>query len=192
MKTRNFRVFSICFVFVCIQLIVFGPLATAVDAKPAEPSPGSEQSTSRSTSEKSQQLSQKQTESSQERFSKDEPRYWTEKGGLYLAYGNIDAAVAHFEKAVVLDPENAGAHCNLALAYAENRNFEKALDAMGQALSLEPQNGRYLHARGWIRVQTGQRQKGIADIEKASEKGHPDAVRYLDRIAPRQIREGRQ
>lgn len=172
--------------------MVSGPLATAVGAKPAEPSPGPEQSTARSTSEKSQQLSQKQTESSQERFSKEEPRYWTEKGGLYLAYGNIDAAVEHFEKALALDPENAGAHCNLALAYAENRNFEKALDAMDRALSLEPENSRYLHARGWIRVQSGQRQKGMADIEKAAEKGHPDAVRYLDRIAPRQVREGSQ
>ncbi|MCF8027666.1 MAG: tetratricopeptide repeat protein [Desulfobacteraceae bacterium] len=162
------------------------------EIKQTEPSPEPDQSTSRSASEKSEQSSSKQSKTGHQRFSKDEPRYWTEKGGLYLAYGNIDAAVKHFEKAVALDPDNAGAHCNLALAYAENRKFEKALEAMDHALSLEPENGRYLHARGWIRVQNGQRQKGIADIEKAAEKGHPDAVRYLDRIAPRQTREGRQ
>lgn len=162
------------------------------EIKQTEPSPEPDQSTSRSASEKSEQSSPKQTKTGQERFSKNEPRYWTEKGGLYLAYGNIDAAVQHFEKAVALDPENAGAHCNLALAYAENRKFEKALEAMDHALSLEPENGRYLHARGWIRVQNGQRQKGMADIEKAAEKGHPDAVRYMDRIAPRQTREDSQ
>lgn len=166
--------------------------APSPKTKQAEPNPEPDQSTSRSSSGKSRQPSQKQTKTGQERFSKDEPRYWTEKGGLYLAYGNIDAAVQHFEKAVALDPENAGAHCNLALAYAENRKFERALDAMDHALSLEPENARYLHARGWIRVQTGQRQKGMADIEKAAEKGHPDAVRYLDRIAPRQTREDSQ
>ncbi len=118
-------------------------------------------------------------------LSKDEPRYWTEKGGLYYAYGNVDAAVKHFAKAVELDPGNAAAHYNLGLAYSEKESFEKALDAVEHSLTLDPENSRYLYAKGWILMQTGDRQNGLAAIKQASESGNTDALHYMKQIAPR-------
>jgi|GEM_PF-2914898 len=121
-----------------------------------------------------------------EKFSKDHPRYWTEKGGLYLAYGNTEAALKHFEKAVEMDRQNPAAHYNLGLAYSEKEAFEKALESIERSLALDPGNGRYLYAKGWILIQAGNRQKGLAAIEQAAESSNTDALRYLKKIASRQ------
>ncbi|MCF8111668.1 MAG: tetratricopeptide repeat protein [Desulfobacteraceae bacterium] len=116
----------------------------------------------------------------------DDPQYWMDKGGLYAAYGNEDAAIESYKKALELDPENSRAAFNLGLAYADKGNYDKALDFINKALSAETENGNYLYGRGWVYLQENRHEKAMEDISKAAELGNPDAIRYMDSIAPRQ------
>lgn len=62
-------------------------------------------------------------------------RDWFEKGGLYAAYGNEDAAIKCFQKVLELNPDNTEAAFNLGLVYAEKGEYEKALDFINKITS---------------------------------------------------------
>lgn len=129
---------------------------------------------------------EKQNKKTNQHFSEDQPRYWMEKGGLYAAYGNEDAAIESFQKALELDPENPDAAFSLGLAYADKGNYGKALDLINRALSAKPENGNYLYGRGWVYLQENRHEKAMEDIARAAELGNADAIRYMDGIAPGQ------
>ncbi|MCF8094347.1 MAG: tetratricopeptide repeat protein [Desulfobacteraceae bacterium] len=123
---------------------------------------------------------------SDQTISKDDAQYWMDKGGLYASYGNQDAAIKSFKKALELDPGNTRAAFNLGVVYAENGEYDKALDFINRAVSSEPKNGNYLYGRGWVHMLAGRDKKAIEDIGRAAELGNPDALKYMDSIAPRQ------
>ncbi|MGM0451663.1 MAG: tetratricopeptide repeat protein [Thermodesulfobacteriota bacterium] len=127
----------------------------------------------------------KNSRSAENHPDKSDPRYWIDKGGLYATYGNTDAAIEYFNKALELEPQNSDALFHLALAYAGKNSYQKAIDAINRALEAEPENGRYRYARGWIYQLAGQKEKALADMEKAAELGNPDARDYLENIQPR-------
>lgn len=114
--------------------------------------------------------------------------YWFEKGGLYSAYGNEKAAIESFHKVLALEPDNMEAAFNLGISYAEKGRYDNALDFINRALSRHPEKGVYLYGRGWVLLKEGQREKALDDIRKAAEIGNPDAVRYINEIAPRSDR----
>lgn len=115
----------------------------------------------------------------------DSAEYWMEKGGLYLSYGNEKAAIRCYSKALEMEPGNPSILYNLALAHAENGALDKALDFATRAVSMQPDNGRYLYARGWILVLAGKRGQGLEAIDKAAALGNSDAMAYLNRVVPR-------
>lgn len=57
-------------------------------------------------------------------------------GGIYYSLKDYENAIDSFKLAVLTKQNYANAHYNLALAYAENRNFDKAVSEMTTTLSL--------------------------------------------------------
>jgi tetratricopeptide (TPR) repeat protein len=57
-------------------------------------------------------------------------------GGIYYALGRYDEAVSAFELAVLAKPDLANAHYNLAAAYREKDNLNKAISEINTVLSL--------------------------------------------------------
>ncbi|MEK7111887.1 MAG: tetratricopeptide repeat protein, partial [Patescibacteria group bacterium] len=57
-------------------------------------------------------------------------------GGVYYALGRYDEAIRVFELAVLSKPDLANAHYNLAVAYREKGEIEKAIEQMKLVLSL--------------------------------------------------------
>jgi len=110
-----------------------------------------------------------------------EPEYWINKGSLYSSYGNENAAVKSFKKALKLDPQAVEAEFKLGVSYGALRDYDKALKHMNTALSKSPENGRFLYGRAWIYLLSGQRDKAMIDMKAAAQKGNPDAMRYLVR-----------
>ena len=111
--------------------------------------------------------------------------YWFERGALLSVYGNQDAAVGAFQKAIELEPDNAEAHFNLGVAYTEMDEYEKALDAMSRAITLKPGVARYHYGRGWVHVRSGNRFHGMEDMQKAAELSDRYAKKFIEEIDPR-------
>lgn len=57
-------------------------------------------------------------------------------GGVYYALGKYDDAINAFVMAVTAKPDLANAHYNLALAYREKKDYDKAIAEMNKVLSL--------------------------------------------------------
>jgi tetratricopeptide (TPR) repeat protein len=114
-------------------------------------------------------------------------RYWFEKGSLLSVYGNQDAAIEAFEKAIEIKSDYSEAFFHLGIAYAEKDHFEKALAAINRAIEINPDIARYHYGRGWVHIRFGNRDNGILDMQKAAAGKHPDAIRYIENIAPRGI-----
>lgn len=136
-------------------------------------------------SEKAESDGQQPEKNTDQGLSDDDPQYWMDKGGLYASYGNQDAAIKSFRKALELDPDNIRAAFNLGLAHAENGDYDKALGFINKAVSRAPENGNYLYGRGWVHLLAGDLEKAIQHIGKAAELGNPDALEYMNSIAPR-------
>jgi len=128
---------------------------------------------------------QKHEKKTDQVLSENDPQYWMGKGGLYASYGNQEAAIKSFRKALELDPENIRAAFNLGLAYAENGDYDKALGFINKAVSRAPENGNYLYGRGWVHLLAGDPEKAMQAIGKAAALGNPDALEYMNSIAPR-------
>ncbi|MCP4450200.1 MAG: tetratricopeptide repeat protein, partial [Planctomycetes bacterium] len=60
---------------------------------------------------------------------------------LYAISGRLDEAIVHSEKAAILAPMNATTHADLGLAYANNRNRDKAMLALKEAQRLADPDG---------------------------------------------------
>jgi RNA polymerase subunit RPABC4/transcription elongation factor Spt4 len=62
----------------------------------------------------------------------------------------FDEAIALFQRAVALDPNNATFHCNLAVAYGELRRDDEAFAEYQTTLELNPSNVRALVDLGYL------------------------------------------
>lgn len=111
--------------------------------------------------------------------------YWFERGALLSVYGNQDAAVGAFQKAIELEADNAEAHFNLGMAYTEMDEYEKALDAMSRAIELKPGVSRYYYGRGWVHIRSGNRYYGMEDMQIAAELSDRYARKFIEEIDPR-------
>lgn len=69
-------------------------------------------------------------------------------GGIYYALGRYDEAIEAFKLAVLAKPDLANAHYNLAIAYREKKEFDKAIVEMNSVLSLvSPDSSDYTLAK---------------------------------------------
>lgn len=110
---------------------------------------------------------------------KTESAYWLDLGGLYNTYGNFPEAVKAYKKALGLGYNDSAAYFNLSLAYCEMGLFEDSLDAIKQAISIEPQNGKYYYGQAWILIKAAQAAEANAILQHAAELEDPDAIAYL-------------
>ena len=109
---------------------------------------------------------------------------WIEKGCLVAAYGNDKAAVGYFQKALELDPANGQAYFNMGISLGELGQYDKALDAINNALAHNPQNGTFFYGRGRVHLLAGHKESSIADFKQAMQLGNPDAKAYMAHLQP--------
>jgi tetratricopeptide (TPR) repeat protein len=63
-------------------------------------------------------------------------------GGLYYSLGNYESAIEVFKLAVLAKPDFANSHYNLALAYKQNKQLDKAKEQMEAVLKLVDPNSK--------------------------------------------------
>ena len=90
-------------------------------------------------------------------------------GRYYLALGQKDEAVKHFEKAVEIDPLYKIVHNQLAYSYLNIGDYEKSLVAINKYIEIAPDEANPYDSRGDICAAAGRLDDAIASYRKALE-----------------------
>jgi len=106
-------------------------------------------------------------------------QYWFNKGALVAVYGNNEAAVKYFRKAVEIDPQFTAAIFQMGIAQGQLGNFEEGIRLTSRAIEMDPKNGMYHYGRGRIFLLAGEGLQAAADFEKAASLGDLDAIEFL-------------
>jgi tetratricopeptide (TPR) repeat protein len=101
-----------------------------------------------------------------------------DRGGEYAEQGEYDEAIAEFQAAIELEPNNPDAHRNLGTAYGEQGKWEEAAAAYEKAIELDPDFGEAYGDLVWPYVELGRLQEAIAAGEKGIELAPNYAMAY--------------
>lgn len=102
----------------------------------------------------------------------DDPVLNYRLGNLYLGRGELDKAVAQFEKALALKPKFAEARNNLALAYAAGRQYDRALATFKKLIELEPDNPSTYYNIAVVSALQNKVDEAMQWLKKAVDKGY--------------------
>ena len=91
------------------------------------------------------------------------------RGNAYADKKDYDRAIADFNQAIRLDPENAYAYNSRADTLREAGKAEQGLPDAGKAVQLDPNNADFWDTRAQILQALGRRQEAIADYRRALE-----------------------
>lgn len=90
-------------------------------------------------------------------------------GTKLMERGNLDAAIAAFQKAIGLDAKYFPARLNLAYAYEKMNRVEEAIDAYREAIDAQPQSFFAHNNLGVLYDKQGLYDSAIAEFERALE-----------------------
>ncbi|KAF0125496.1 MAG: hypothetical protein FD189_2072 [Elusimicrobia bacterium] len=102
-----------------------------------------------------------------------------------FAYGELkqyDKAIADFDKAIELNPEDVHVdYRNRGVAYRKLKQYDKAIADYDKAIELNPKDADTYHNRGFAYDELKQYDKAIADYNKAIELNPEYADAYFNR-----------
>jgi tetratricopeptide (TPR) repeat protein len=88
-------------------------------------------------------------------------------GNDYLDQGQFDQAIAEFQMAIQLDPDDTKARYNLGLAYQKQDKLEEAAAAYQEAIQLDPDLSDAHNNLGLIYDTWGQPDQAVAEYQEA-------------------------
>ena len=90
-------------------------------------------------------------------------------GWACLDKGKYDDAIADFDKAIALDPNDAAAYGNRGNAYYSKGEVDRAIADYTKAIALDPKLVQARYNRGIAYRKKGDKEQAIADFRKALE-----------------------
>ncbi len=95
-------------------------------------------------------------------------KIYTEMGAAYLAEGQPHIAIKELQKAIDLDPGNAGAHGSIAVLYEKLEMEDKARQHYLLAIRLQPDDPRIVNNYGRFLCEHGEPRKGLKLLTRAA------------------------
>jgi len=89
------------------------------------------------------------------------------QGNDRLKQGDYPGAIEALTKTIERDPINFGAYLNRGVAYANLKEFDKAIADYSRAIEIVPGFGRAYHDRGHVYAALKQYDRAIADYDQA-------------------------
>ncbi len=106
---------------------------------------------------------------------------YVNRGNAFYDKNDFDTAIADYNQAISLDPNDAIAYNNRGLAYKQKREYDRALTDFDKAISL---NSRYANAyinRGSTWHDKGDLDRAITDYSSGLQYNPKDALAYRNR-----------
>ncbi|HBR22615.1 MAG TPA: hypothetical protein DD713_08660 [Nitrospiraceae bacterium] len=97
------------------------------------------------------------------------------RGEAYAKKGQYDRAIADYNKAIVLDPNNAEAYTGRGVAYAKKEQYDRAIEDFNKTIALDPNNASAYLGRGAAYFLSGNKGRAISDFQKACDMGNEKA-----------------
>jgi tetratricopeptide (TPR) repeat protein len=95
--------------------------------------------------------------------------------------GDFQQAIASFNAAILLDPDDAQAHNMRGNAWDEMGAFESALADYDEAIRIDPNNPAVFHDRAIMWQRKGELDEALIDFDRAIRFSFTDARMYCDR-----------
>ncbi len=91
------------------------------------------------------------------------------RGEDYQKKGDLDRAIADFDKAIEFDPKLTPAYENRGFARNEKGEYDRAITDFNKAIELDPKLTLAYDNRGFARNKKGEYDRAITDFNKAIE-----------------------
>lgn len=95
------------------------------------------------------------------------PIGWSNLGLAYKDRGEIDKAVANYEKAIEADPGYADAYGNRGVAYLKMGRIGDALEDLSRAIRLNPESAELYGNRGVAFINAGDYEMAVEDLTES-------------------------
>jgi tetratricopeptide (TPR) repeat protein len=89
------------------------------------------------------------------------------RGWAYWLKGDLDKALADFDEAVRLNPDDLNVLTDRSAILDDKGDYDRAIADLDKVLAKQPDNGRALNGRAWAHAQNGDLDKALADSERA-------------------------
>jgi arylsulfatase A-like enzyme/Tfp pilus assembly protein PilF len=97
----------------------------------------------------------------------DDPAVHLYMAQLFRSLKRTPPTLAHLERAIAIDPRNAGAHYNLGLMLTEEGIYENAAEHYRKALEVQPDNADALNNLGYVLSRQGKPQQAEEQLRAA-------------------------
>jgi tetratricopeptide (TPR) repeat protein len=104
-----------------------------------------------------------------------------EGGWASLKQGDTEPAIAHFSRAIILDPQSSEAYAGRGDAYSQMGDFKHALPDYDKAIELNPLYAHAYAGRGWAYYGLDDEKRAMADYNKAIQLDPNNAEAYYFR-----------
>ncbi|MBI4949811.1 MAG: tetratricopeptide repeat protein [Deltaproteobacteria bacterium] len=95
------------------------------------------------------------------------PIGWSNLGLAYKDRGELDRAVANYERAIEIDPGYAEAYGNRGATYLRMGRMDEALDDLSTAIRLNPRVPELYGNRGVVFINIGEYEKAVKDLTES-------------------------
>ena len=107
------------------------------------------------------------------------PEVHNDRGVAYHLAGQIDSAIAEYDKALKANPDFAYAHCNLGIAYYTLGLIDRAIQEFMAALNVDPELVEVHYNLGVAYKSKGDIDAAIGELQSALQVDPDDADCYL-------------
>lgn len=92
-----------------------------------------------------------------------------ERGRALITQGQLEQAIAEFDRAIELDPDDVEVYATRGFAYIALGQFERGIADYDTAIELESENPILYNDRGFAYAELGKYERAVADYDKAIE-----------------------
>ncbi|MFH1258585.1 MAG: tetratricopeptide repeat protein [Elusimicrobiota bacterium] len=107
---------------------------------------------------------------------------WFQMGSNAAKLKEYDTAILYFQKALHINPKDAGVYMVMGLAYDDKGNYDKAIELYEKAIRINPEHVDAYYTMGQAYAKKGNVEMTISCFKQAARLGDQDSQKYLSSL----------